>query len=273
MLEEGGDPTAVRRAHVIVDSRGLAHLTPQPNDPHKREFAMTLEDMKEYGFHGGGSFPLAEVVERVHPTILVGTSGTPGLFTREIVTEMSRHVERPVILALCNPTSKCECTPEEAMNWSDGRALVATGSPFAPVQYDGRTIHVGQANNVFIFPGVGLGVIVSETREVTESMFLVAARTLADCVEADRLAVGALYPKITSLRDVSRRIAVAVVREAQRLNLGRLIPEAEIEEHVEREMWQPRYRAYVYAGGRNRRAAGFGSASEPASGEAATAQR
>ncbi|HVP38211.1 MAG TPA: NAD-dependent malic enzyme [Candidatus Saccharimonadales bacterium] len=244
MAEEAADPVVVRRAQVLVDTRGLVTAVPKPKDPHKREFAMPLEDMAAYGFCGEGNFGLEEVVQRVRPTVLVGTSATPGLFSRDLITGMAAHVERPVIMALSNPTSKTECTPGEALAWTEGRAIVATGSPFAPVELNGRTYEVGQGNNVFVFPGVGLGAILSETREVTDSMFLVAARTLAEFISPERLETGALYPEATRLRDVSAKVAAAVIREAQRLNLGKIIPDHEIDFFVAREMWYPEYRPY-----------------------------
>ncbi|MHC4220172.1 MAG: NAD-dependent malic enzyme [Planctomycetota bacterium] len=243
MREEGADEAVVRRAQVYLDSRGLIHHGARISDEHKREFALGPAEMKAYGFSSDGRFDLLEVVKRVKPTILLGTTATPGQFTEEVVREMGRHVEQPIILPFSNPTSKSECTPDEAIQWTDGRALVATGSPFPPVEYGGRSITIGQGNNVFVFPGVGLGAIAAELRQVTDAMFLVAARAVAEHVGPERFASGSLYPDPNDLRTVSRHVALEVVREAKRSNLGRLIPDDEIESEVDEMIWFPEYPA------------------------------
>ena len=163
-------------------------------DVHKRPFAWPAALAAKYGLGTGAPRDLLAVVKAVKPTMLIGTSGEPGTFTEAIVREMAKHVERPVIFPMSNPTSKTEAKPVDLVKWTDGRALMATGSPFDPVPYAGRKISVGQGNNAFIFPGVGLGVLVAEAKEVTEAMFAAAAQALADEVKASDLATGQPLP-------------------------------------------------------------------------------
>jgi malic enzyme len=244
MRADGLSEQQVRLAQAHVDVNGLLFQGLKGLLPHQQDLAYTADELNHYGFEGDGPFDLMEVIRRVKPTIVVGTTATPGVFTRELLQEMAGHVERPVVFPLSNPTAKAECTPAEAYEWTEGRALVATGSPFPPVEYQGRKFLTSQANNVFVFPGVGLGAILAEATEVTDSMFLVAADALADCVTPERMDAGALYPDQSMLREASARIAVAVIQEAKRLNIGRLIPDDEIESLVRGEMWYPEYPEY-----------------------------
>ncbi|MBM4088379.1 MAG: NAD-dependent malic enzyme [Planctomycetes bacterium] len=245
MREECSDVQKVLESQVFVDVDGLLYQGRRTVDPHQVEFALNPPGRARYGLPAGPS-DLQEVVRCVKPTVLIGATAQAGIFSEAVVREMASHAERPLIMPLSNPTSKAECTPAQAIEWTDGRAIVATGSPFHPVEYKGVRHVPGQANNVFVFPGVGLGCILAGAHEVTDEMFLGAARTLADCVDAQRFRTGAVYPDQSELRNVSRRIAVGVIRQARDDGVGRRIPDDAVESLVEKAMWFPEYRPYVY---------------------------
>lgn len=184
---------------------------------------------------------LAEAVALLRPTALIGVSGTPATFTREIVEAMAQINERPIIFALSNPTSKAECTAEQAYGWSGGRAIFASGSPFPAVELDGKRFVPGQGNNIYIFPGVGLGALVSEASEVTDAMFLAAAETLASLVLPADLAEGRVYPPLAKIREVSLRIAVAVAACAHDAGLAQGQRPADLEKDIRDRMFEPVY--------------------------------
>ena len=193
---------------------------------------------------GSGPSDLADpvaVARATGTTVLIGASACAGAFTEALVREVGRHDPVPIVLPLSNPSACAEATPEDILAWTGGRALVATGGPSRDVAGPAGVRVIGQANNVFVFPGVGLGAIVAETREVTDDMFLVVAHELASLVSDDRLRVGALYPPVAGLRAVARTIAVAVVREARDSGHGRADSDDEIEAAIDRAMWWPDY--------------------------------
>lgn len=185
---------------------------------------------------------LDEVVVNARPTALIGVSGQRGAFSESVVRSAAGHVERPVIMPMSNPTSYSEATPEEVMRWTEGRALVATGSPFPPVLYDGAIHRVGQANNMFVFPGIGLGVLAARATKVTDSMFLAAAKALAASVPDSALKEGALYPSIDDVRKVSKIVAIAVFAQAVADGVGE--PAEDMEAAVDAEIWEPEYQPY-----------------------------
>ena len=238
---EGGSP---REAIAMVDSRGLLHEGRTDLDADKLPFALGADMVRRFGLDGDGH-DLVAVIRQVAPTVLVGTCGAAGVFSEAAIRQLARGVPRPVVLPLSNPTSQSEAVPEDVLRWSEGRALVATGSPFPPVPTESGERLVGQANNMFVFPGVGLGAIASEARELTDGMFLAAARTLADMVDPERAAAGALYPRLADLGAVSRAIAVAVAREARDAGLGRMLPDESLAAAVDQARWRPEYRSYL----------------------------
>ena len=238
---QGLSQDQVRQRQVFVDSGGVVCERRQDLELHKREVALQATDLTVLGLADPPPMRLESVVEAVRPTVLIGTTGQAGDFTPEVIRTMAEHCERPIIFPLSNPTSKAECTPSEAMQYSGGRALVATGSPFEPVQFEGRKQVIGQCNNVFVFPGVGLGVLISEASRLTDSMFLVAAEALAEFTSTHPAGDGCLYPNLRELRAVSRRIAFKVAQQAREEGVGRDLPDEAIEQALEEFCWFPDY--------------------------------
>jgi malate dehydrogenase (oxaloacetate-decarboxylating)(NADP+) len=188
---------------------------------------------------------LSEVVEKLKPTALIGVSGKHGLFTRPVLEAMARHNERPIIFSLSNPTSKSECTAEEAYTATEGRAIFASGSPFDPVMFSGKKLVPAQGNNVYIFPGVGLGVIASGAQHVIDEMFFVAAKTLAHEVSAEDLEQGSAYPPLSRIREVSATVAAAVAEVAYERGLATAPRPVDMAAHIKSLMYDPKYRSYV----------------------------
>jgi malic enzyme len=241
MRAEGVPEETIARAHLLFDSKGLIREDGIPRDPHKASLAVTRSTLSHYGIDALVDPRPEEVIRLVKPTVLIGATARAGVFTKAMLEEMAQHVERPIIFPLSNPTSKAECTPSEALEWTGGRAIVATGSPFADVHYEGVRHVIGQANNFFVFPGVGLGVILSEMREVPNDVFYAAAKALAASIDDERLKLGALFPDQSELRETSAHVAAAVIRHGGEHQLGRPIPDAEVEAVVRASMWFPDY--------------------------------
>ncbi len=232
------DPSATL---ALFDTHGLVVDDRPDLDAHKRDFAWTGAAVDQLGADPSVRDSLVGFVEAFKPTVIIGTTGQPGIFDQEIMEAMAAHTGRPVVLALSNPTSKTEGIPGDIIGWTKGRALIATGSPFDPVEYGGRTIPVSQCNNVYVFPGVGLGAIVSGASQVNDAMFSAAAETLAVAVSDPDLAEGALYPPISELRPISRLIAAAVARAARDTGVGLDLTDDQIEEVLDREIWDLEY--------------------------------
>jgi malate dehydrogenase (oxaloacetate-decarboxylating)(NADP+) len=231
---EGLSEAEARRRCWFVDRGGLVTAGRTDIAEYKRPFA-----------HEHPAAPdLRSAVEALRPTALIGVSAQAGGFDETTVRLMARINQRPIILPLSNPTSRAECSAEEAYRWTDGQAVFASGSPFPPVVLGGRTLEPRQANNAYIFPGLGLGLIAAGARRVTESMFHVAARTVADRTSADSLSRGALLPPLSDIRQTSAAIAVAVARLAYDEGLATTRP-ADLAAAIMAMMYDPEYPAYA----------------------------
>ncbi len=242
MAEDGAIEAEARGRIWLLDSHGLVHTGRTDLNTEKARYAQPA-----WTPDSGAEQPLdlLEVVRHVRPTILIGTAARKGAFSEEAVREMARHVTRPVIFPLSNPTEKSEATPADLLRWTDGRALVATGSPFPDVELDGRSIRIGQCNNMFIFPGVGLGVLASGARRVTDGMFLAAARALSSAAPSRIDPREPLYPRVEGVRAASRAVALAVGAEAMRAGVGDPLDPQTLAQRVDATMWEPRYRPLV----------------------------
>jgi malate dehydrogenase (oxaloacetate-decarboxylating) len=244
--EEGLSAKEAAERIFILDSRGLCY-DGRPSggvDPYKAEFARSKE-WAEKNCPGKETIELLDAVKASLADVLIGTSGIPGLFTEEIVRAMAENAKRPVIFPLSNPTSNCECTPEQVYNWTEGRGITATGSPFPDVEYKGKRYRIGQCNNAFIFPGVGLGLIVCRARKVTDEMFTAASKALAGLLPADDLQAGCLYPRISKIREASGLVALAVAKQGAEQNVADPSFEPTAEK-IQEKMWEPVYPEYEY---------------------------
>jgi malic enzyme len=246
LITAGMPKEKARERIAVLDSRGLV-VDDAPLDAHKQEFAWTAAMAAENGMGKGSKRDLETVVRVMKPTVLIGTSGEPGTFTEGVIRAMGEAVQRPVVFPMSNPTSKTEAHPKDILEWTQGRALVATGSPFAPVIHGGRAHVIGQGNNAYIFPGVGLGALISHAREVTDEMFAAAALALAHSVTDEDIASGSLFPRVSELRHVAARVAASVVRTARDQGLGRDLKDEDIDRVVKNAMWEPRYVPYDLA--------------------------
>ena len=250
MAQAGVPAATIASSIVLVDSQGLVHDGRVDLGEPKRAVSLPAAIAADLGLiqDGPAEASLEAVAAAIRPTILVGATGVAGMFTEAVIRSLADDV-RPIVLPLSNPTSLSEALPADVLRWTDGRALVATGSPFAPVPLPGETREVAQANNVFVFPGLGLGAIVAEARAVTDGMLLAAARTVAAAVSDARLAAGALLPPIGDLRAIARDVAIAVAEEARRAGVAGLGPERDLEVEVDAATWWPAYVPYTRARG------------------------
>jgi malate dehydrogenase (oxaloacetate-decarboxylating) len=242
LIRHGLDEATAGNEFYVLDSKGLIHDGRSDLSPAKRAVAQPASAIATWR---GTS--LADVVHHARPTVLMGATGEPGVFTEAIIREMAAHTERPIVFPMSNPTSRAEAIPEDLLKWTDGRALVATGSPFAPVSHGGRTHVIAQSNNSYIFPAIGLAVRAAGIRRITDDLFMTAAEALKDTSPALHDPAAPLLPALRDIRPVARHIARAVALEAQAKGLAEPMDEARLDRRLDEAMWFPAYRRLVPA--------------------------
>ncbi|HEX8951396.1 MAG TPA: NAD-dependent malic enzyme [Polyangia bacterium] len=250
LVRDGLSEAESRARVLVIDSKGLL-TADRSMEPYKKWYAQDPAVVK--GWKIAGPAPsLLETIEHAKPTVLLGLSGQPRAFTEPVVRAMTaaNGDTRPIIFPLSNPTSSCEALPEELIEWTEGRAIVATGSPFAPVPYKGKSFVIGQGNNAFVFPGLGFGAILSEAREITDGMVLAAAYALADFAGQKCLPKGDVYPAVDDLNEVSMRVATRVIEQAFDDGVAQTqkVTRDKAAEYVHARFWKPRYMPIVRGG-------------------------
>lgn len=244
LVKEGLTFEQAREKIFILDSKGLVFEDRKELEDYKKPYAKPLSLAAGWDVRKAGKASLSEVIKNVPITVMLGTCGIGSSFTKEHVETMLRYTDRPIIFPLSNPTSSCEALPEDLYRWSDGQAIVATGSPFPNVKYNGKQFRIGQGNNVFVFPGVGLAAILTKAKIVTLDMFTTAAYALAECVAEKDLTAGTVYPNINELRRVSLHVAVEVIKNEIQDDSSHELHEKDLMEYVEACMWKPAYLPY-----------------------------
>jgi len=246
MIEHGLSEEEATRRFFIVGRYGLVTDATENLESFQKAFVQDRNDLTDWQLDEPKKIALLDVIRNAKPTALVGVSGQPGVFTEEIIKEMAKHVQRPIIFPLSNPTSCVEAQPKSVIEWTEGRAIVGTGSPFAPYEYQGKTHFFAQTNNSYIFPGVGLATLAVRSHRVTDGMFLAAAKALAELSPAKTQAGAPLLPPLDEMLKVSRTIAVAVAKQARAEGLTEAFTDAQIESMIDHKIWKPEYKHYTY---------------------------
>ena len=245
MVEEGLDEASARARFFLVNRGGLLTTARTDLKPEQRIYATLIEEASAWVDPQSDQIPLSAVVRAVKPTVLIGLSTVAGAFDEPLIRSMAEHTSRPVILPLSNPTSRSEARPTDLIEWTEGRALIATGSPFPPVRYAGRTIPIAQCNNAYVFPSVGLGVVASQARRISSAMLLASARRLAELSPTLHDAGGALLPPVREIRSVALELAIAVGYEAQRSGYAPKVSLETLRRRTEAAQWLPSYPVYA----------------------------
>jgi malate dehydrogenase (oxaloacetate-decarboxylating) len=244
MIADGASEAEARACFYLVDRVGLLVDDMPDLLSFQQPLAQSRAAVADWDVAEAGTIALPDVIRNAKPTALIGVTGVPGLFTEEVVRAMLAGNDQPIIMPLSNPTSRAEATAPDVLAWTDGKALVATGSPFTPVSLNGVTYTIAQSNNSYIFPGVGLGVRAVRSRRVSEEMMMAAAHALAAAVDAKEPG-DSLLPPLADVRSVSRKIALAVAAVAQQQGHAEPSTAEELEAAVDAAMWQPEYRPFV----------------------------
>ena len=243
MVKDGlSEKQALSRIYLFTHL-GLLTSNTEPLLDFQEKFARDPNEVSSWA-NNGNTISLLDLVRETKPTILIGVSGQPGLMTEEIIKTMYANCNQPVVLPLSNPTSHVEAIPEDIINWTEGNAIVATGSPFTPVEYQGTQYVIVQCNNSYIFPGVGLGVIGSRATRITEKMFMVASEALAECSPLVNVTGKNLLPALSEIREVSLAIALAVGLQAMEEGVAPAVSNEELKKQIQANFWSPEYREY-----------------------------
>ncbi|HBD7175281.1 TPA: NAD-dependent malic enzyme [Legionella pneumophila] len=245
MMNQGLSEEEARSRFYLVDRYGLLHDEMTDLLPFQKGFVRSSTSLQNWKLEKKGEITLTDVINNAQPTILLGVSGQPNQFKEAMIKTMLSYCERPIIFPLSNPTSRAEAIPQDLLNWTAGKALIATGSPFEPVVVNGHKIEIAQCNNSYIFPGVGLGVVAGQAKRVTDLMMMAAAVALSELAPAIRTGEGRLLPELNSIREVSQHIARAVI--LQGIKEGHIEPmnNNKIDDSIKRTMWTPQYEPYV----------------------------
>ncbi|HDV5736756.1 TPA: NAD-dependent malic enzyme [Legionella pneumophila] len=245
MMNQGLSEEEARSRFYLVDRYGLLYDEMTDLLPFQKGFVRSSTSLQNWKLEKQGEITLTDVINNAQPTILLGVSGQPNQFKEAMIKTMLSYCERPIIFPLSNPTSRAEAIPQDLLNWTAGKALIATGSPFEPVAINGHKIEIAQCNNSYIFPGVGLGVVAGQAKRVTDLMMMAAAVALSELAPAIKTGEGRLLPELNSIREVSQHIARAVI--LQGIKEGHIGPmnDNEIDDSIKRTMWTPQYEPYV----------------------------
>ncbi|HHT9133662.1 MAG TPA: NAD-dependent malic enzyme [Candidatus Avalokitesvara rifleensis] len=241
MIKDGLTEKEARQKIWPIDKQGLLLSDMDDLTDAQKVYARDPEEVASWSRDNKNIITLEEVVKQVQPTVLVGTSTKPGAFTEGIIRDMAKHVDRPIIFPLSNPTKLCEARPSDIVKWTDNKALIATGSPFPTCTYEDKMIRIGECNNAYIFPGIGLGTVVAKAKHISDDMFAVAVEAMAKHCPVYNDSYAPLMPVLEEVRKISRTIALAVAKQAQKEGMAEPMSEEDLEKAISEAMWEPKY--------------------------------